>query len=183
MKHPFHTVAMLEQLPGLPPAVPLVAYQVHERADAMGYPRRRHPNTVHAFAKIVAVADVYTAMISPRPWREPKQTYDTMVELLTLTSTGRFDRDVMRALVERLGLFPVGSVVILNTGLQCIVRRANSTSFVKPIVEVIGPPGHKRFGEMVDLSDWAHLEVVRCQTLEEFAADETAPAAETANGR
>ena len=172
MKHPFHTIEMLERLHRLPTAVPLIAYQVHERSDCRGYPRKRHPNMVHVFAKLIAVADAYNAMIGQRPWREPIETYTTMVELLNQTSRGRFDRDSVRALVQRIGLFPVGSVVILNTGLECIVRRANAESYVKPIVEVIGPSDSPKLGQMVDLGEWAHLEVARCLTLEAFVSEQ-----------
>ena len=177
MKHPFYTVEILERLHRLPTAVPLIAYQVHERIDAGGYPRNRHPNMIHTFAKLIAVADVYNAMIERRPWREPKLTYPTMVELLNLTSHGRFDRDAVRTLVERVGLFPVGSVVVLNTGLQCLVRRANPSSYVKPIVEVIGPPGSPKLGQVVDLSEWPHLEIAGCMAAEEFAAEQGGEAA------
>ena len=81
--HPLYTFDMLaSHLDAVPVASRLVAYQIHERCDGSGYPRRRQTATIHPLARIAAVADVFVALISPRPYRPALMPYYAMEHLL-----------------------------------------------------------------------------------------------------
>lgn len=68
-KHPIVALHLLQKLKNLPERIPYIAYQVHERENATGYPRRHGSPNIHRFAKMVEVADIYEALTSPRPHR------------------------------------------------------------------------------------------------------------------
>jgi len=136
-KHPIHTANILEQIPGVPPIVKIIVYQIRERPDGTGYPRGRKGEGIHPFAGIVRVADAYTAMTSPRAYRGAMPPYEAMTTLLDESRRGSFDRCATRALLNLLSLFPVGSFVLLTDGSIAQVLRTNSGDYMNPIVRRI----------------------------------------------
>lgn len=140
-RHPTHTLDMLEKLAGVSPRVMLLGYQCHERGDGSGYPRHRKQMLVHTYSRIAAIADTYAAMTAERPHRVAQTPYDAMRTLLAEGATDKFDRAILRAFVDRMSLFPIGSYVQLSTGDLARVIRANPGLHTKPIVVVVGANG------------------------------------------
>lgn len=133
-KHPIWTQNILERMGGIPRPVQLAAYQCHERPDGSGYPRGRDRTNIHLFARIIHVADSYTAMTSPRPYRPPMMAYAAMENLLRQSQRWQADPMVVRSLLHVLSLFPIGSYVTLTDGSAARVIRSNATKFTQPIV-------------------------------------------------
>lgn len=158
-RHPVHTMDLLEGIPSISARVKLIAYQAHERGDGSGYPRHRSGRQIHPYARIVAIADAYTAMTRPRPHRQPLLPYETMRLLLQQGSQNMFDRVVLRALLDCTSLFPTGSHVELNNGLRAKVIRANPGRHTFPVVTPLDRQGGNS-GETIDLSQEPKLRVV-----------------------
>jgi len=136
-KHVVHVLYLLERMPGLPQSVRVACYQAHERSDGSGYPMKRQHSQIHDFAKIVAIADIYDALTARRPWREAYTPYRALEHIIWEANKGRLDRDVVRALLKCLSLFPVGSYVRLTTGETARVVHTNGDSFDRPFVSVV----------------------------------------------
>lgn len=136
-KHPIYTLNMLERMTGVPRLVPLIAYQVHERVDGSGYPRGRTRNFIHQFARILQVADIFSALTAQRPYAPRMMPYAAMECLLQLSRRKLVDSDVVRALLNIQSLFPIGSYVALSDGQIARVLRPNSGQFSKPIVQLV----------------------------------------------
>lgn len=158
-KHPSAAYELLSSIKGMPIGASMVAYQMHERCDGSGYPRRSKGNRIHFLAKIAAVADVYVAMVSQRPHRTALAPYAAIEQILRETSAGKFDPVVVRALLETVALFPIGSRVELSDARHARVIRSNHESYTRPIVETGNVEG--RSGELVDLRRATHLEIRR----------------------
>jgi diguanylate cyclase (GGDEF)-like protein/PAS domain S-box-containing protein len=75
----------------------------HERWDGTGYPKGLRGEDIPLLARILAVADAYTDMVSPRPYR-PARTHRAAVEELMQCSGSQFDPEVVRCFVEKVGL-------------------------------------------------------------------------------
>lgn len=159
-RHPLHTLDMLSDLRGLPPTVNFVVYQVHERMDGSGYPRGRRGKQLHQYARLVALADVYSAMIRHRPYRRAHRPYDTATTILRDGAANKFDRELVRAFLDTVSLFPIGSVVGLSDGTQARVLRANPGLHTRPVVEQLSPDGTPT-GQILDLSHEDAPHVVR----------------------
>ncbi len=159
-RHPLHTVEMLEMFRGIPRIVKLIAYQVHERLDGSGYPRQRTGSQVHQYSRIVAAADCYAAMTSPRPHRPAMLPYEAARLVLTEASENKFDRDIVRAFLDTISLFPVGSYLQLDTGLRAMVLRSNPGLHTRPVIEAVDATGSPT-GEIIDLSKDTSMKVVR----------------------
>ncbi len=136
-KHSLHVLYAVERVPGLQWTARYVGYQNHERCDGSGYPRMKHKSLIHPYARIAAVADVYDAMTSDRPWRKAYHPYLVMEHIIKQVPKGAFDGEVVRALLQCLSLFPLGSLVRLNTGEIAKVVCSNGDVFDRPVVSIL----------------------------------------------
>ncbi len=159
-RHPLHSLDMLSNLGSIPTAVKFIAYHAHERIDGGGYPHGRSGNQLHEYAKIVALADVYTAMTTDRPYRAACPPYTATKTILAQGAKGIFDRSLVRAFLDTVALFPIGSRVTLSTGTHARVLRANPGLHTRPVVEELAGEGVLT-GRIVDLSDESAPTVVR----------------------
>jgi HD-GYP domain-containing protein (c-di-GMP phosphodiesterase class II) len=150
-QHPIHTVDMLETMRKVPNSVKYVCYQSHERYDGSGYPRSQWGDKLHIFSQIVAIADVYVAMTNDRPHRQAKKPYDAVRAILMDASANRYNKELVRAFLDAISLFPIGSMVQLNDGRQAKVLRSNPGKHTRPVVELLGPDGEELSGSVIDL--------------------------------
>lgn len=160
-KHPSHTFDLMRGVDQLAGCSRLVAYQMHERCDGSGYPRRRRDNQIHPLAKIAAVADVFVALISPRSYRPPILPYFAMEHMLRSVRQGKFDAQAVRALLHTLSLFPLGSCVELTDGRAARVLRSNGENFMRPVIEAWHPSNLDATPEIIDLSQRPEINVSR----------------------
>ncbi|QDU79503.1 Cyclic di-GMP phosphodiesterase response regulator RpfG [Polystyrenella longa] len=157
-KHPIYSMEMLQAIPTVPKIVPLIVYQVHEKYNGGGYPRGRKGNSIPIFARIIAVADIFISLTSPRPWRKAVTRYGAMECMLHLSRERSLDPDVMRALLRIQSLFPIGSFITLSNGSVARVIRANRKDYTKPIVQIIqnadgSTPDAQDDDAIIDLTD------------------------------
>ncbi len=140
MKHPIHTLELLQKVSSLPREVTIAAYQVHERFNGTGYPRGRCGGAIHLFARILQVADAFIGMTSPRPYRPAMMRYAAMECLIRMARLRSVDPDVVRALLRVQSLFPIGSFLTLSDGSVAKVLRSNRERYTQPIVRRIQDP-------------------------------------------
>lgn len=131
---------------------PLVL-QVHERWAGQGYPHQLKGRQIVEIAQIIGVVDVFDALISPRPYRKRLLPHDAVLELVVAARTA-FPREVIKALVEQLSVYPLGTTVRLTTGEIGVVTRVNPHYPLRPVVRVDTSRGHQLPGvnRFVDLS-------------------------------
>ena len=162
IKHPFKTFDLIEaHIDQIPAAARMVAYQMHERADGSGYPRGRTLEQTHPLARIAAVADAYTALVSSRPHRHGMLPYYAMEKLIKDVAAGLYDPVAVRGLLQALGLFPVGSYVELKSGLVGRVIRASTGDYSRPLIEVWKAGSVRGAPAIVDLARESNLGIVR----------------------
>ena len=112
-----------------------VVRQEHERWRAQGYPNRLKGTEIHEYAQIIGLVDVFDALVSPRPYRQRMLPHEAMRELL-MVEKNAFSHRLIKALVEQLSFFPLGTMVRLNTGEVGIVTQLNPRHPLRPIVQV-----------------------------------------------
>lgn len=150
-KHSSYSLDFLQKMRRLPSITPVVVYQVHERDDKSGYPKSRPGNLIHRYAKIISVADVYSALITNRPYRKALSPYRAMRAIVELGARKKLDSSVVRAFLQFVCLFPVGSWVKLNTGETGKVIAANENDYTKPVVRVLFGPNGDSANRVIDL--------------------------------
>ncbi|MEE9295759.1 MAG: HD domain-containing phosphohydrolase [Phycisphaerae bacterium] len=159
-RHPYYTLEALERIKGAPQTARFIAYQSHERGDRTGYPKRRSDMFLHPFAKVVAIADAFAAMTRPRPHRKAISPYEAVKTILYHGSRNKYNPTLVRAFLDSVSLFPIGSYVELNDGAKAQVIRANPGVHTRPLVDVLDSADHAT-GQLIDLSSQPELKVQR----------------------
>lgn len=108
----------------------------HERWDGKGYPNGISNIDIDIGARVIAVADAFVAMLNPRTYREPILGYQAMKNLLA-DNARRFDPNIIKAMVQSVGIYPIGSIVMLNDSSLARVTKTAMDAPLRPIVEVI----------------------------------------------
>ncbi|MFC5468392.1 HD-GYP domain-containing protein [Cohnella suwonensis] len=117
------------------PAIALAALQHHERMDGKGYPNGLTGDKIHPMAKIVAVADVYSAMISSRVYREKRDLLQVLRELYDL-SFSELDPDITHTFIRHMIPNFIGKSVELSTGESGTIVMTHPNDFFRPLVKV-----------------------------------------------
>jgi hypothetical protein len=129
-----------------------VIREAHERFNGRGYPNRLQGRQISEMAQIIGVVDVFDALVSERPYRRRLFPHEAVKELLVAERTA-FPREILKALVEQLSVYPLGTTVRLSTGEIATVHRINSRYPLRPLVRVGEPDAGKGLEAcQVDLS-------------------------------
>lgn len=132
----------------------LVAFRHHTNQDLSGYPKLRQPRASDLFTRIVKIADSYNAMTSGRAYIKESNTPDEAIRKMLLVSGKAYDSLLLKVFVQVLGIFPVGSLVLLDTQELALVFRANKSDLSRPQVRLIADAtGLKEGLVVVDLAE------------------------------
>lgn len=130
-----------------------VSLEHHLLHGGGGYPRRPGQWVLHPYVHIVAIADVYDAMTTPRVYREHTLTPDRVLQFILKQVGQMFDPRVAKVFCRVMGIYPIGTVVELCTGERGVVLRQNEDARLmhRPVVTLLGGDGP--CGESVNLAE------------------------------
>ncbi len=162
--HPIHSYKILVRELRYPDSIGQAALQHQERWDGAGYPKGLRGEQIALHARLIAVADAFEAMISKRPYRDPMIGYRAMRTILS-DNGRRFDPEVLKVFIQTMGLYPLGSVVLLNNAAVGRVVAVNRGAPLRPKVKVMidetGAEASEDDGEIIDLNEYRQLFIVR----------------------
>ena len=135
----------------------LVAYEHHMKRDLTGYPRSTRIKTISMFSKIVAVADGFDAATSRRAYQSEAMGPAAVLQEMRDNPRRGMDPVVVKAFVNLLGIYPVGTLVILDTFELAIVHAVNPVAdrLARPVVRIVSDAfGNLAYpGELFDLAE------------------------------
>jgi len=120
-----------------PLAICLAALEHHERMNGSGYPRSLSGDKISLYARIIAVSCSYDAVTASRPYKEAREGYAGMVDILK-NDGKQYDDLVIKSLVYSLSVYPVGSYVLLSNSKLGQVIDVNPDNPRYPVVLVLG---------------------------------------------
>jgi len=117
----------------------LMAYEHHMRIDLTGYPKNQRARDPGIFSKIVAVADAFDAGTSVRSYQFQPWAPDEVLKEMKDNPARGFDPLLVKVLINATGVFPVGTLVILDTFELAVVAETNPNieKLHQPKVKVI----------------------------------------------
>jgi HD-GYP domain-containing protein (c-di-GMP phosphodiesterase class II) len=152
--HPLYTYKIVSKTLLYPEEVGHVVLQHHERWDGEGYPRRLAGTDIDLGARIVSVADAFEAMVSQKSYRNSMVGYQAMKNLLSDNSR-RFDPDVLKAFIQTMGIYPIGSIILLNNGALARVIEVHGDAPLRPKIRILADEFGKVYkqdeGDIIDL--------------------------------
>jgi putative nucleotidyltransferase with HDIG domain len=127
---------ILRRTPEMPALAPVVAFEHHLRQDLSGYPENIGHRQLNLCTQIVSIADVYDALRSNRIYRQGLPS-DRIKSILTQKDSPAFNTQLLRRFINLMGLFPVGTLVRLNTDEVGVVTHEHPSDPFRPQVKVI----------------------------------------------
>ncbi len=153
-RHPELGYQYLIQNPDMPAYACEVCLHHHERLDGRGYPDALAADAITQYTRMTAICDVYDALTSERPYKQGWDPADALYQMASWE--GHFDRRLLLAFVKTLGIYPVGSLVRLESGLAGRVIRQNPADLTRPVVQVLHARDEHDIGSngVLDLMAW-----------------------------
>lgn len=127
-KHPLYSVGTILKLQAsheLKAKIVLAPFEHHIRYDRTGYPKVEAKPDLSFFGRILAVADCYDAMTSARSYRPFPISPDQALSLMLEKAGKDFDPVILKVFIQMMGIFPVGTVIELDTGEKGLVLGKN----------------------------------------------------------
>jgi putative nucleotidyltransferase with HDIG domain len=126
----------LKKCPNITELSRIISLYHHERMDGTGYPTGTPAGELHEFTRIVALADVYDALIVNRCYRRKWSTNQAVNYLIENAET-KFDLKLVSIFVKQIAIYPNGSMVRLSNNATGIVKEQNKNFPLRPIIRVI----------------------------------------------
>lgn len=163
------------QAPGLPTVALDFAGWHHERFDGSGYMSGAKGNEVSQFGHIGAITDHFDATTSEQPWREGAAQHFTLMNMYDQRGK-EFHPNLVEQFIRSMGVYPIGSVVQLNTGESGVVITRNRERHLRPRVVIVAKADNILYTQerSVDLTsdcavDGRRYEIVRVLGQDEHA--------------
>ncbi|MEK6531202.1 MAG: HD-GYP domain-containing protein [Deltaproteobacteria bacterium] len=146
-EHPQLGANITKRMDGLDERVSTLIYEHHIRFDHSGYPQMA--TAVHPLSQIITIADAYDALTTLRVYQKPYSPVEA-IKIMSNLSGRHFSPETLKTFVDMMGLYPVGTMVRLNSyEIAIIVRVGDSPD--RPCVKVIYDPEGKAYQEPIDL--------------------------------
>ncbi len=156
-KHPVWGVKALLKLKKLDPLTTksaIVSFEHHMNFDLSGYPRASKRFDLDFFSKIVCLADQYDAMTSSRVYSRIPMAPDKALSIMMERSGSQLDPLLFKFFINMVGVFPIGTVVMLNTKELGLVCESNQLFPARPrVMIIIDAKGSRVKGHIVDLTE------------------------------
>lgn len=165
-QHPEQGFNILRTSQDIPITATHIAFQHHERIDGKGYPRNLAADKILEYARVVAVADTFDALVSDRPYRKgmiPHEAYEVMM----LLGDTYVDREILQLFLTHVAVYPIGSVVQLDNGQYGVVTQVLPKMQVRPCLRLLTDQQGKllELQEEIDLTE--HLTLMISRVLKE----------------
>ena len=149
--HPELGAELLLNADGIKDASKYVVVQHHQKYNGTGYPYKKEGERIHIFARIAAVADVYDAMTSTRVYQQCLPP-DIVLQKMYMWREAHFEPNIVERLIKCLGIYPIGTLVELNTGEIAVVTSTNPNNPIKPGILVLFDEDKVRIPKPIDVN-------------------------------
>ena len=134
-KHSIIGYSIAKEIPNIDTSVPLGKLMHHEKIDRSGYPLGLSNDKIHLFGKIIAIADIFDAMTSTRPYHS-RQSPFSVLEMMQHEFWGKIDTLCLSTFVKNMSMYYEGEIVRLSNGKLGQIVKMNPSRLSAPLVMV-----------------------------------------------
>jgi putative nucleotidyltransferase with HDIG domain len=135
-RHVVDGAHILRRTPEMPALAPIVAFEHHLRQDLSGYPTNIGHRNLNLCTQIVSIADVYDALRSNRVYREGLPS-DRIKSIMAKKDDPAFNPRLLRRFINLIGMYPIGTLVRLNTEQIGVITHEHPTDPFRPQVKIV----------------------------------------------
>ncbi len=140
--HVDYSLQILAAAPHATPQILEIVARHHERCDGSGYPAGLRGEAIGLMAEVAGICDVYCAMTRERPYGEAASS-QVALDVVRAGRGSSFSESTVDQFVQCIGLYPVGTLVELNSGEVAVVVAQNRIRRLKPRVMILLGPDKK----------------------------------------
>jgi len=133
----------------------LPPFEHHLKYDLTGYPQTFRKKPVSLFGRILTIVDVFDAVTSPRVYRKKTMSPDQALGWMMQLSGKDFDPLLLKVFINMMGTYPVGTLVVLDSGEMAVVKQnSDQDGNALPMVVILQPDGAGKYkkGPTLDLT-------------------------------
>ncbi len=158
--HTIYGYKLLIKDSNLPSEIASIALQHHEQFDGAGYPRKLKEDQIDLFSRIVSIADSFEAMTKKRSYRNEFMSYEAMQNILN-QSKNKFDPKLIRIFLSNMSIYPVTSLVKLNTNAIGMVIGTHGDIPLRPVIKIV----IDEFGDKIPEDENRFVDLLKVQDL------------------
>ena len=153
-KHPLYTLEVLDKSHGIPDSSKQVALQHHERYNGRGYPRGLRGEEIARFGQIAAIIDVYDAITADRIYKKGLPLHEG-IRMIYQGIREDFNQLLVEHFIQCVGIYPTGTLVLLDSEEIGIVCAVNPKKLLRPNVMLLYRDSKTRYTQpfIVDLME------------------------------
>ena len=152
-RHVDFSLEIVQEAGEVDPRVLEMVANHHERHDGSGYPRGLKGDEIPVYGRIAGLVDTYDAMITSRPYASTQSSYGALRQLRSLAGV-QFQSELVDQFTQAIGMFPTGTLVLLNTGEVAVVTAQSRVRRLRPEIMIILDAGKQPLDDyrVVDLN-------------------------------
>lgn len=147
-QHTLFGFQILKEKTDIKEQIKLGVLQHHEKINGKGYPQGLPADRINIYAKILSIADIYDALVTKRPYKEPFSQRDAVEMIMSMTT--ELDVDIMKSFLGSVILYPVGCNIKLSNGETAKVVENHPDCILRP--KVVGLASGKVYDLAKDVS-------------------------------
>ena len=170
--HTNHSIDIIKATPGVSDLSLEVAALHHEKLNGTGYPFQVKGEDISLHGRMIAICDIFDALTATRVYKKAFAHGKAFAILRELAKQGQLDSTLVDQFIKCVGIFPIGSLVLLKSNKLALVKARNDASPTKPQVDSFYSVKQKHFVDKqeVDLSVSDDC-IVKGVSAEEFDLD------------
>ncbi|MCT4507507.1 MAG: HD-GYP domain-containing protein [Tepidibacter sp.] len=137
---------MVKEIPDISDKIKKAVFEHHEKIDGSGYPIGKKGEQICTYAKIIAIADVYSALTSNRPYRDKHTPFDA-IKILEEKFLSKLDTEILYLFLKKIAGEYLGNKVVLDNGKIGKIIFIPNQNICRPLVEI------EDTDEIIDLSN------------------------------
>ncbi|OKY24833.1 MULTISPECIES: HD-GYP domain-containing protein [Thalassotalea] len=152
--HVTHSIDIIQHTPGISELSLEVAALHHEKLNGQGYPFNIPGDHISTYGRMIAICDIFDALTAARCYKDGYSHGKAFAILKNLADQQHLDASLVTKFIQCMGIYPVGTLVELNSGKVAIVEEKNEKDLLNPKVKIFYSAKHHHFVETkyIDLS-------------------------------